>query len=296
MPRVLGVDVSLGRGLDVALVEDAALTRTWSRVGPGGLAGLLLDEAPDAVAIDAPPRPGLGLLRHEGVRRSLPVPPEPGRHLDRRVAEYELARRGIGSHQTHHDESKLFSWMTAGFEAFAAARAAGYPPFLGEGDPAHRALEAFPYAGYVALAGCLSPGRRVRLPWRRAVLEAAGLRGLPEDATIDLVDAACAGLVGVRVLSGEGSWVGHPQEGAIVLPVPRLADRYRRCAAPNAPPRPPAAAERLCECGCGAPARRRFLPGHDARLRARLLHEARAGRAAADELRRLGWEHFLEGD
>jgi hypothetical protein len=45
-----------------------------------------------------------------------------------------------------------------------------------------------------------------------------------------------------------------------------------------------------CGCGCGAPARRRYLPGHDAKHRSRLLAEMRAGSGpAADELQRLGW-------
>ena len=45
-----------------------------------------------------------------------------------------------------------------------------------------------------------------------------------------------------------------------------------------------------CACGCGAPARRRYLPGHDAKHRSRLLAEMRAGSvAAAEELQRLGW-------
>jgi hypothetical protein len=45
-----------------------------------------------------------------------------------------------------------------------------------------------------------------------------------------------------------------------------------------------------CGCGCGAPARRRYLPGHDAKHRSRLLAEMRGGsRPAADELQRLGW-------
>jgi hypothetical protein len=256
------------------------------------------------VGIDAPPRPGLSLLRNPDEAARLPVPPRPGTHLHRRVAEYELSRRGIGSHQTPADETRLFTWMTAGFEAFAAAESAGYPPFLGDagvggggsgggggattGD--RWAFEVFPYASYVAMAGCLSPGRRHRLTWRRSVLEQEGLQDLPDDAPIDVLDGACAALTAGRFVEGVGSWVGDAREGAIVLPVAALQDRYRRCTPPDGPIRPAdAAAPRLCACGCGAPVRRRFLPGHDAILKSRLLHEVRAGEAAAAELRRLGW-------
>jgi Protein of unknown function (DUF429) len=298
----MGVDVSLGRGLDVALVEDGRILETWTRVGSEGLKELLTDLRPDAVGLDAPPRPGLGLLRDEEERQRLAVPPAPGRHVDRRIAEYELSRRGIGSHQTPRDESRLFSWMTAGFEAFIAAAGAGYELFLGEGSARGRAFEVFPYASYVAMAGCLSPGRRWRLAWRRAVLDQAGVRDLPDDARIDTVDAACAALTAERFLRGSGSWVGHPREGVIVLPVPELCEAYHRCAAPEAGgtravrPARAAADPRLCECGCGSPVRRRFLPGHDARLRSRLLTEARTGETARRELERLGWLHFLDED
>jgi hypothetical protein len=296
VPRALGVDVSLGRGLDAALLNGPKVVRTWSRIGPDGLAALLREHAPDAVGIDAPPRPGLSLLGNPEEAARLPVPPRPGTHLHRRVAEYELSRRGIGSHQTPADETRLFTWMTAGFEAFAAAEAAGYPPFLGEGSPVcmasgeRWAFEVFPYASYVAMAGCLSPGRRHRLTWRRSVLEREGIEGLGDDAPIDVLDAACAALTAGRFVEGRGSWVGDAREGAIVLPVAVLQERYRRCTPPDGPIRPAdAAAPRLCACGCGAPVRRRFLPGHDAILKSRLLREVRVGEAAAAELRRLGW-------
>jgi hypothetical protein len=206
--RILGVDVSLGRGLDVVLLEDEMVKESWSRMGPSALTELLWTQRPDAVAIDAPPAVGLGLLRDEAERARLPVPPPTGKHLARRIAEYELSRRGIGSHQTHYEEARLFSWMTAGFETFKAAREAGYPSYLGKGKARRTALEVFPYASYVSMAGCLSPGRRWRLAWRRAVLAEGGLTGLPEDAWIDLLDAACAAFTGERFLQGEGCFVG----------------------------------------------------------------------------------------
>jgi hypothetical protein len=296
VPRVFGVDVSLGRGLDVVLLEDATVKETWTRMGPRALTELLWAHRPDAIAIDSPPRAGLGLLREDAERSRLPVPPPAGKHVARRVAEYELSRRGIGSHQTHYEEARLFSWMTAGFEAFSAAREGGYGAYLGQGRVRRTALEVFPYASYVALSGCLSPGRRLRLAWRRAVLAEAGVAGLPEIAAIDLLDAACAAFTGARFLEGDGSFVGDPREGVIVLPVRSLNDHYRRCAPPDAPIHPAGRVDRprLCECGCGVSVRRRFLPGHDARLRSRLVKEARAGLAARRQLARLGWSRALE--
>ncbi len=293
MTRTIGVDVSLGRGQDVALLDGLRVRQTWSRVGFADLTALLRELRPDGAGIDAPPKKGLELLATEEERDRLPVPPRPGTHLRRRIAEYELSRRGIGSHQTPADDAHLFTWMTAGFEVFDAARAAGYEAFLGhdgDGDDERdghgargRAFEVFPYASYVALGGCLSPGRKDRLAWRRSVLESSGVEGIPAGASIDVVDAVCAALTAARFVEGAGSWVGDPREGVIVLPVPALEDRYRRCASTG-----PTAA-RPCECGCGAPVRRRFLPGHDGILRARLRKAVREGREAEAELDRRGW-------
>lgn len=51
---------------------------------------------------------------------------------------------------------------------------------------------------------------------------------------------------------------------------------------------------RKCGCGCGAPVKRKFLPGHDAKLKSRLLKEARDGSGEAKRnLEEWGWSHFL---
>src|SRR5207302_940669 len=113
--------------------------------------------------------------------------------------------------------------------------------------------EVFPYASYVALSGCLSPGRRWRVAWRRAVLAEAGVAGLAGDAVIDVLDAACAALTGERFLRGEGSFLGDPREGVVVLPVAELHERYRRCAPPDGSVHEARRvdAPRQCACGCG---------------------------------------------
>jgi hypothetical protein len=51
---------------------------------------------------------------------------------------------------------------------------------------------------------------------------------------------------------------------------------------------------RKCRCGCGSDVKRRFLPGHDAKLKSRLVKEARNGsEAAREELIEEGWEKFI---
>jgi hypothetical protein len=51
-----------------------------------------------------------------------------------------------------------------------------------------------------------------------------------------------------------------------------------------------------CECGCrGATKGGRFLIGHDAKLKSRLINEALAGDKKSEaEIGRLGWVAFLE--
>lgn len=51
-----------------------------------------------------------------------------------------------------------------------------------------------------------------------------------------------------------------------------------------------------CECGCEATTKGgRFLPGHDAKLKAALIKEALDGsKRAVTKLEKLGWKKFLD--
>lgn len=56
---------------------------------------------------------------------------------------------------------------------------------------------------------------------------------------------------------------------------------------------------RLCQCGCGSEVRRNFLPGHDARLKGRLLAATRSAvwqrrEAAIHEMIDRNWGHFID--
>ena len=57
----------------MALLDGSRVVQTWARVGAEGLKDLLVERRPEAVGIDAPPRPGLGLLRDDAERARLPV-------------------------------------------------------------------------------------------------------------------------------------------------------------------------------------------------------------------------------
>ena len=277
--RSLGVDVGVRKGLDVVLLDDSLVpVDTARRVPVEELGGLIGSFAPDVVAIDAPPAWGSG----NGSRRT----------------ERELRRFGIQSFGTpgagEREDHPFYEWMRVGFAAFAAAEAAGFPRY-GSGSVRGRALEVFPHASAVALAGCLPAAGAPKRGFRESVLRAqrVAVEGL---RSLDQVDAALAALTGLLALRGRSTALGDPREGVIVLPVAALPARpFRRCPQPRSAaddqPRFPG----MTPCGCGDPecremTSREFAPGHDAKRKSMLWATARVGQDAADELRRRGWE------
>lgn len=95
-------------------------------------------------------------------------------------------------------------------------------------------------------------------------------------------------------------WVAAPVE---TIEVPANLVELTTDEAPAAPAKPAkvakaAQAPSKCECGCGKMAARRFLPGHDAKLKGQLIRTAveggKAGDKAREELASRGWSKFLE--
>ena len=277
----LGIDVSVGRGQDWVLLDRGpAVVDTGRLQGGAGLAAdvsRLLDEhQPDLVAIDSPPAWGTA---HGS-----------------RLAERRLARLGIQSFGTPSDprkgENPFYAWMKVGFALFDAV-AERYPRYR-RGRVRGSAIEVFPHATAVTLAGCLPPRGVSKVAWRRRVLASRGVAS-PALRSLDLVDAALAAVTGLEALRGRFAAVGDPDEGVIVIPARLLPTiRFRRCPEPEArqsQPRLPGTSPCACgDPGCTALTRREFAPGHDAKLKSALWKAARRGHEAATELRRRGWE------
>src|SRR5207302_1381491 len=145
------------------------------------------------------------------------------------------------------------------------------------GRARNTAMEVFPHASAVVLAGCLPPPGSRKREWRSTVLAAEGVdvRGL---RSADQVDAALAALTGVRALQGRFSALGDPREGVIVLPANRLPPgAYRRCAEASRPEgQPHLPGLSPCRCGdpsCGELTGSEFARGHDAKRKSLLWRE-----------------------
>ena len=114
--------------------------------------------------------------------------------------------------------------------------------------------------------------------------------------TIDRVDAALGALTGMLALEGLWGTVGDPDEGVILLPAAGLpaprthVTRLSRMARAERLESTASTSANTCLCGCGAVVERRFLPGHDAKLKSRLIRLSLQGDAeATSRLETLGW-------
>ncbi|MGH2765545.1 MAG: DUF429 domain-containing protein [Actinomycetota bacterium] len=276
--RALGIDVGVRKGLDLVLLDGSAEPSATHRGVPMDDVRRLIEGADaEVVAIDAPP----GWAERGRSRRT----------------EREIRLFGIQSFGTptadRGSDHPFYEWMRVGFEVFRIAALAGFPRYRG-GPAGGTAIEVFPHASAVVLAGCLPPRGARKTAWRASVLQAGGVevRGL---RSADQVDAALAALTGLRALAGRSSALGDPSEGVIVLPARSLPARpFPRCPEPAGGREQPHL-PRMSPCACGDPScdrltSREFAPGHDARRKSMLWRLARQGHDANEELRRRGWE------
>jgi predicted nuclease with RNAse H fold len=274
--RALGIDVGVRKGLDLVLLgHDRAVLETERRVRVDDLATVVPDLGADVVAIDAPPTWATN-----------------GRS---RLTERELRWFGIQCFNTPSDERMaqhpFYEWMTIGFEVFRAVEA-GFPRYRG-GSVRRTAIEVFPHASAVVLAGHLPPRDVPPHAWRREVLRGCGLDASTLRSA-DQVDAALAALTGLLALERRYSAPGDPREGQIVLPSATLPAHPFRAAPPRRSHReqPPLPGLGACACGdptCTALTAREFAPGHDAKRKSALWALARQGQEALDELERRRW-------
>jgi predicted nuclease with RNAse H fold len=203
-PIAVGVDVAEeGKGLDLVAVDHTRrLVASRGRLTVDETVEMVLTEVrPDIVCIDSPS--GWSLAGKS------------------RQAERRLAQLGIASYPTGADpgDHRFYRWMRVGMSLFQRLEAS-YPVFRG-GELRGTAVEVFPNASALLLAGRDRCPGETKNVFRRAVLTRHGIDGsaLPN---IDRVDAALAALSGLLALTGAWTAVGEPAEGLILLPVSEL--------------------------------------------------------------------------
>src|SRR5215212_6229246 len=262
--RYCGVDVSAKPGNQqlVTLHERRAPTGGVELVAtfyaPGTIAQLArtiegFGRGQAVVAVDAPSGPRLDLLAAgTPLRAALRLPD--GRYERMRVCDALLFRRGLPLYPVPSAEqarSAWQEWMQVGFELFAALGPLELfrPPATGgyEGRVEANALasgrlcETYPDAIFCTLLGHRPGAKRTPsgLQERIAVLKLKGI--VDEDGglwrrTLDELDACAAAYAAYGLAAGLGSWVGHPDEGVVVLPSLALRERYERLPAPSRQP------------------------------------------------------------
>jgi hypothetical protein len=198
------------------------------------------------VAINAPRRPALGLMRQESVRQSLEPPPKPGSWLKYRVAEYQLRLPIL---PTPNDISACPGWMRRGFDLYSRLETLGYSAYPAGSDCPRQSLEVQAYATYTGLLGQApfpSDTLEGRLQ-RQLILHELGvrvadpmdffedvtphrlLRGilpLKDIHTPDELDALAAAYTAwlAAQRAQQVNLLGAPEEGQIVVPQQGLLD------------------------------------------------------------------------
>jgi predicted nuclease with RNAse H fold len=221
-----------------------------------------------------------------------------------RLAERELRKIGITAFACGPDPGPhpFYQWMRVGFSVYEALSPA-YDLFRGR-MLMQTAAEVFPEATAVLLAGRLRNADETKRAFRSKVLTDNGV-DLATLSTVDRIDAALAALTGILALRSNHTTVGDPEEGVILLPSKLPAVPLVRAPSASrshigmvtAPSRVADAGPRgQCQCGCGAAVRRRFLPGHDAKLKSQLFRAKATGDVSATQrLIDLGWLSHSSG-
>jgi predicted RNase H-like nuclease len=198
--RALGIDVGVRKGLHLVAL-DARLRPLFTRSGASlaELHGICQKIKPDVVAIDSPP--------HWAIRGNS------------RLAERDLQSRRVHLFATPSDpekrRSEFYDWMRVGFKVFKAV--APRFPLYRSGPVRRHAIEVFPHASAVHLAGWLKPEGYTKVRWRRSILEREGV-SVDDLTNADLVDAALGALTGLYALRGDFAGFGDPKEGVVVVP------------------------------------------------------------------------------
>jgi predicted nuclease with RNAse H fold len=199
------------------------------------------------VAVNAPPRPNLGLVRQK-LARGQPVSHLRG--VDMRLTEYILREHGISVSPTTSRPETCAAWIQIGFDVHRLLKRMGFQPYPDD-QASRQILETNPHAVFCALLGQVplpKPTLEGRLQRQLALYsQGAGindpmdffeeitrhrlLRGiLPVELiyTAEELDALAAAFTMWCAVNRpeEVTMVGDGEEGQITLPIGALRESY----------------------------------------------------------------------
>jgi hypothetical protein len=233
----------------------AALDRTLGllALGQGTLDEVLAfcaGQQQAVVAVCGPRRPNQGLMAQETVREQLSPPPNPGRWMGFRVAEYLLRQHNIATYKTPGEEQECPGWIQMGFQLYQRLEGFGYQAYPA-GEAPLQWLEVYPHACYCALLGQAPLAKNTlegRIQRQLALVEQKLdvpdpmdlfeeitrhrlLQGilpvdeLYEQGELDALAAAHTAWL-AAMHPGRVSLLGDPAEGVVVVPAAELKRRY----------------------------------------------------------------------
>ena len=223
----VGIDVAAARPSDIAVLNESlecveAFTSSDATVTA---ARLSRSYAQAIIAIDAPRWLNQRLMADEGFRERLNPPPNPGKHLDCRVCDYELSHRNVALYFTPHQNPP--PWMQVGFRWFCSIIKAGFADYGLQQEAGERCvIEYYPYASFVALLGG-KPAQKTTALGRKQRVEL--LRGMAIHCdyglmTTDMIDALVGAVTACRFHQGTAEDYGDPTEGLLTVAA-KLPDR-----------------------------------------------------------------------
>jgi hypothetical protein len=159
----LGIDPTAGEKPFVYAALDHELKLL--ALGEGSIDDVLAFAAGQSramAAVCAPRQANQGLMSDPGFRERLSPPPNPGRYINFRVAEYLLRQHNISIPQTPVKVEDCPNWMRMGFILFTRLAGLGYQQYPTEGAE-RQFIEIYPHACYSVLLE--------RLPFPKLSLE-----------------------------------------------------------------------------------------------------------------------------
>lgn len=258
--RYCGIDVSARAGAQQLCTlherrgaEGTELVATFYEAGDvDAVARTVLGFGGEAVvAVDAPTGHRLDLLAPGApLRDALGLPP--GRFERHRVCDALLFARRMPLYAVPTTEGAQRAWEAWIANGFALAEALDglgrFAPVAPDGGLEGavdqgalrfgRLCEAYPEAVFCALLGHRPPSKRT--PWGlQQRIAALRVRGVADDdgglwhRTLSELDACAVAFAAHALATGQGRWVGDPDEGVVVLPAGELLEAYHRLPPPQ---------------------------------------------------------------